>query len=139
MQTNEKEIKKIKLDTIKECYNDRHEHIFKPFIKNVLEKGFKVYSNANLDNFSYIIVQGQNRLIYIQKAYFSGLDFSTKHKPNRNTGTGHRVIAEGNPSIENLNHVLNTNFKDETYFKDLNDYVLKVKYYKLSEFVEVVL
>ena len=92
-------IKKIKLDTIKECYNDRHEHILKPFIKNVLEKGFKIYSSANLNDFSYIIVQGQNRLIYIQKSYFSGLDFSKKHKQNTKTGTGHRIIEGGSPTI----------------------------------------
>jgi hypothetical protein len=67
------------------------------------------------------------------------LDFSTKHKPNIKPGSGHKIIDGGNPTIENLNYVLNTTFINETYFKDLNDYVSKVRYYKLNEFIEVTL
>lgn len=39
--------------------------------------------------------------IYVQKAYFSGFDFSTVHKPSRENGTGHGVIQMGELTMEN--------------------------------------
>lgn len=132
-------IKTISINQIKPCYKDKHTNILIPFIKNVLNKGFKVWTNASIENCSYFFISNNNRLVYIQKSYFSGIDMSTKHKPNRATGGGHRIIeGEARPNIRHLNKVLNKTWEKETYFKDIKDYVNNNNYYSIYEFKEVV-
>lgn len=122
---NENEMETIQFKDLKPCYNDACQNILLPFLKSILEsKKYKVYSSAKLEDFSYFIVSNGLNLVYVQKDYFSGVSISTKHHPNTKTGTGHQIIREDiEPTLEKLNSVFNTHYKDNTYYININDYL----------------
>ena len=134
------ETKKINFNDLKPCYNDRYEGVLLPFVELILKQGYKVWTNAKLQDCSYFLISNGYRLVYLQKEYFSGISISTKHKNNSKTGGGHQIIAEEiNPNLEHLNNVFRCTFKGETYFKDLEDYVKNNTYkiYTLNDYYEV--
>ena len=128
-------MEKININKLKDCYNDRFEKILLPFVKLLLEKGYKIYSSADIDEFAYCHVQKGSNLIYIQKAYFSGVDISTQHKGNRNTGSGHRVYSGSLPTLEKVNHVLNTSYSGETYYNSIEEYLKTETVLKIYEVI----
>ena len=78
--------------------------ILHEFVNTLKENGFKVYTSAGDENYSYCHFVKDNKIGYVQTDYFGGLTFSTVHIPNKNTGTGfglnninNRVF---NPTIE---------------------------------------
>lgn len=69
--------------------------VLKEFIKKLLKNDFKVYRNAGREKVTYVFIEKNNNIGYIQDDYYGCLNFSTVHKPNRNTGTGFRINKDG--------------------------------------------
>lgn len=61
----------------------------KELAKKIIEDGYKVYANDHKDNreITYIYFTDGKKIGYAQ-TYYSGIQFSTVHKPNRKSGTG---------------------------------------------------
>ena len=72
--------------------------LFKDYIIELLNNGFKVYAyNKPKVNSSWVIIEKDNKIGNVEEAYFGGLNFSTKHKANRQCGTG--FMLNGNDGI----------------------------------------
>ena len=71
------------------------------YILKLLNNGFKVYCNKQEEEITYIFFEKNNNIGNCQSELFSGLKFSTVHKPNRVCGTGYGLDKEiHNPTIK---------------------------------------
>ena len=52
------------------------------YITELLNNGFRVYCNKDKEPITYIFIERNSKIGYIQNNNFYGLDFSTIHKPN---------------------------------------------------------
>ena len=69
--------------------------ILKDYIKVLLKNKFKVYAPLRKDEaVTYIHIEKNKNIGYIQGDSYRGLNFTTLHKPNRETGTGYRMHTE---------------------------------------------
>ena len=68
--------------------------MLKDYVKELLKNDFKVYRTADKDQISYVFFEKDGNIGYVQEGNWGCLDFSTVHKPNRNTGTGYRINEE---------------------------------------------
>ncbi|MFQ5447813.1 MAG: hypothetical protein ACE5FF_12845 [Saprospiraceae bacterium] len=68
------------------------------FIETLKANGFEVY--ASKANPTFVIFTKENKLGYVECGEW-GFNFSTKHKPNKYSGTGYSVAREvDEPTIE---------------------------------------
>lgn len=58
------------------------------------EKGYKVYTFQSSGNIKQIFIVNQENQIGSCSAHFSGVNFSSVHKPDEEIGTGFRVSGE---------------------------------------------
>lgn len=58
------------------------------------DRGYKVYTFKSSGNIKQIFIVNQESQIGSCSAYFSGVNFSTVHKPNQSVGTGFRTSGE---------------------------------------------
>lgn len=63
-------------------------------VNNAKEKGYKVYTFQSSGNIKQIFIVNQENQIGSCSAYFSGVNFSSVHKPDKDIGTGFRVSGE---------------------------------------------
>jgi hypothetical protein len=89
------------------------EEQLKNYAKLLLKNGFRVFISENKESWdktSYLHFSKDDKLGYVQTDYFSGLRFSTTHKPSRECGTGYGLQSEGlaNPLIKNAEEAINT-------------------------------
>jgi len=73
------------------------------FMRELLGAGFQifVYDGQASKKVTYFKIVKDNQIGYVQKGHFGGFDFSTVHKPNRDTGTGFSMAQEvSDPTIE---------------------------------------
>ena len=70
------------------------------FLTKLKENGFDVYVPEKPSTYAHFVKN--NKIGYVQEAYFGGLEFSTVHKPSRENGTGFGLNRDGlfDPSIE---------------------------------------
>jgi hypothetical protein len=98
---------------------------FTDYLETLKEQGFKVFIPANPSMFNYaFIVDSAENIGYLQYSNMVGFEFSTVHKPNKQTGTGFSV-----DSIEQV-------FIHAPYWAKTYDRESVVKYKSLSEFLK---
>jgi hypothetical protein len=84
--------------------------ILEPYIHELLKNGFKVYAVKDKAPISWIYIEKNGQLGYVQNDYFGGLKFSTVHKPTQELGTGFSLNDEGtnNPTMKNAEESVST-------------------------------
>ncbi len=98
---------------------------FIEYLETLKEQGFTVYIPVNPSMFNYAFVVDKNENIgYVQYNRMGGLQFSTVHKPNKQTGTGFAV-----DSIKQV-------FTHAPPWATTSDRESVVKYKSLSEFLK---
>ncbi len=107
----------------------------KEYVKLLLNNGFRVfvYDSKENEKISYIIIEKNNKIGYIQLNDFGGFQFSTKHKPNKTTGTGYALNYNEslNPTIENAEKTF-INYPDWAKKKDISSIE---KYKSIDEYL----
>jgi len=119
----------------------------KDYTKELLNADIRVFiydnEKRNTEKTNWLIISKNNNIGYIQKERFIGFGFSTKHKPNRQSGTGYQVETEIiNPKIENAlntfcykpNWALNDNVEIQKY-KDIDEYLKQEHVLRYKEIV----
>jgi hypothetical protein len=126
----------MRIINFNELEGAQENNTFLNFIKELLEQGFNIYSTANKEKFTFATVEKKGvGLCYVQKEYFGGVSISTTHKPNKNTGTGHRVISEDvNPTVEKVLSVIYSKFIGEIYYTNIESYLDDQPYYKNKKY-----
>ena len=85
----------------------------KTYAKLLINNGFKVYvyDNDKERDFkiTWLKISKENKIGNVQLNYFWGFDFSTCHKPNRETGTGFKLNDDGiiNPTSKDAEETFN--------------------------------
>lgn len=76
--------------------------LLKQYTKLLLKNGFRVYEAQEGKFITFILIEKNGNLGYVQDNYFGGLDFITNHKPCLKYGTGFKLNNDGvfNPTIE---------------------------------------
>ncbi len=66
--------------------------VFTDYLETLKEQGFTVYIPVNPSMFNYAFIIDKNENIgYVQYSHIQGFQFTTVHKPNKQTGTGFAV------------------------------------------------
>jgi hypothetical protein len=70
------------------------------FLTTLKAAGFEVYVPEKPSTYAHFVKD--NKIGYVQEAYFGGLEFSTVHKPSHENGTGFGLNRNGlfNPTIK---------------------------------------
>jgi hypothetical protein len=73
------------------------------FIPTLKNDGFKIYTSDKKDLPTWCYFVKDNKIGYMQIAYFGGLTFSTVHVPCKNFGTGFGLHENGiyEPTLQN--------------------------------------
>jgi len=111
--------------------------LLKDFTVTLLKNVFKVYTTKNTmphEKTTYIYIEKNNKIGYIQANDFFGLDFSTVHKPNYKCGTGYKINDDGitKPTIK---HAEST-FRLMPHWASNNDVQHVKKYKDFKEYME---
>lgn len=115
------------------------------FVNTLKDNNFEVYTSAKTEDYSYCFFVKDNKIGYVQTAYFGGLTFSTVHHGCRSCGTGFGLNDDGicNPTIEDAENAFmiapywaSQYIKDVKKYKSWEDYTSKpinqiLKYIKL--------
>lgn len=76
--------------------------LFADYVSVLKENDFKVYTSCTDPKPSWAYFVKDDKIGYVQCAYFGGLSFSTVHKPCKECGTGFGLDEEGiyAPNVE---------------------------------------
>ena len=119
-------IQEINIDDVDFAEND-----LKDYAKELLNADIRVFASADNKRITYLIISKNDDVGYLQMERFRGFSFSTKHKPNRKSGTGYQSEGEiVNPNIQNAlmtflykpGWACHDGVSVEKY-KDINDYL----------------
>lgn len=107
----------------------------KNYVKLLLNNGFRVFIyDKDNEKITYIIIEKNNKIGYIQLNDFGGFQFSTKHKPNTQTGTGFCLNYNEslNPTLENAEKTF-INYPNWAKKKDISSIE---KYKSIDDFLK---
>lgn len=115
----------------------------KTYTKELLNAEIRVFIHHDNKRITYLTISKGDNVGYVERSYFGGLSFTTKHKPNSESGTGYQ-IEDGvvNPKIENALRTfaykpywaMNDNVEIQKY-KDINEYFKSERVLKYKEVV----
>jgi hypothetical protein len=108
-------------------------NVLKEYAVLLLKNGFKVYVHEPKELIKWLYFEKNNNIGYVQKNYFGGLDFSSVHKPNTETGTGFQIHTE--IINANINHALDCFVNYPFWCVSLREKKSVIKYKDINEFL----
>ena len=69
--------------------------LFTEYVETLKGAGFKCYTSDTKEKPTYCYFVKDNKIGYVQEAYFGGLSFSTVHKGCKKFGTGFGLTENG--------------------------------------------
>ena len=99
---------------------NKNNNELKEYLNQLLDNDFKVLKSKSTESFpemSYAFFEKNNKIGYVQYDFYRGFRFSTRHKPNREYGTGFACQdyydSIGNPTVKDAEDCLK--YKSEFY------------------------